>query len=499
MQLYQNNIEDKKPLAEVSENLLRALHAIRGNNGRYVFLGSYPELPAYYAGSDIDILVNDIEIALQAFLSAGFVVRRHEKFEFRAFRFCGSQRYWIVIDVETTESYPSLDRRILHYCLDYAAKARVSQLYIAPTEGLLAYKTAKYLINGFVHSEHQIINLQEAWKDSPDNVREKARSLLGIESLEEPTRMWVGKLSSCRFGTKSEPLISKDLKDYIIDRRKKRHARRVVFQGTIQKKGLFRSPRMVAAFLWTLLSSKGANPWPAIAIVGNDGSGKSEICQRLKDRLYKIDPLHIVMRGNAAWLPGWNRIQKPYKRWMRKFRAQALLSPLAWVGAWLGEIVDFLDKFLRYKVGMAWAKAGFGFVLFERYSTDRLRGEYPGPKWSLFPLEQFFPFPDAVILLDVTEEDSLKRKPADGHSYQEMHEKRQNYLRLINEIEPHFVIPAGLSLDEVELRISEIIWNLAFKMQSSDRNQRSYRAVWSPAKRQHDGSYKKRKQKNGFF
>lgn len=499
MNLYQSNAEEKKSLAENSEYLLRVLESILKQGDKYVLLGSYPGLPTYYTGNDIDILVTNIETASQAFLNGGFVIRQHGKYDFRAFRYSKSQQTWVSIDVETTNSYPKLYKGMLEYCLNNANREGKKKLYGAPTEGLLAFKTAKYLISGFVHSEHQIFNLQRAWERSSDKVSEKARFLLGVELLKEPTKAWVDTIATCRPIRTSAPQISKSFKDYIIGRRKVRHADRVVFQGSIQKNGFLRSPRMMASFFWTLLSGKGTNPWPAIAIVGNDGSGKSDVCQRLKDRLYKTDPLHIVMRGNAAWLPGWNQIRSPYIGILQKLRRGRMLFLVAWLGAWVGEILDFIDKMLRYKVGIAWAKAGFGPVLFERYSTDRLRGEYPGPKWSLFPLEQFFPFPDAVILLDVTEEDSLKRKPRDGHSYQEMYEKRRNYLRLIKEIEPHFVIPASLSLEEVELRISEIIWGLVREKQPSEQNRSTICAVWSPVKRQYDGSRKRRKQKNGFF
>ena len=81
----------------------------------------------------------------------------------------------------------------------------------------------------------------------------------------------------------------------------------------------------------------------------------------------------------------------------------------------LGEILDLFDKYIKYKIGMAWADAGYGLTIFERYPTDRVRGEFPNNKNKYFPLEQFFPFPDAMVYLDVLPKVSIKRKKGRSH------------------------------------------------------------------------------------
>ena len=147
---------------------------------------------------------------------------------------------------------------------------------------------------------------------------------------------------------------------------------------------------------------------------------------------------------------------------------------------------------------MAWANAGFGFVMFERYPTDRLRGEYPGPKWSLFPVEQYFPMPDLIILLDVDEDDSLKRKPNDGHSYQEMHEKRENYLKLIQEIKPSMVVDSKACLNDIQKQISETIWKYSVIKQQKDQNSVELPARWIPGNKGKSPAGRN-KQKEGFL
>ena len=73
---------------------------------------------------------------------------------------------------------------------------------------------------------------------------------------------------------------------------------------------------------------------------------------------------------------------------------------------------------------MAWADAGYGITIFERYPTDRIRGEFPNKKNKLLPLEQFFPFPDGMIYLDVMPKDLMKEKK-DNHTLEEMNSKRK--------------------------------------------------------------------------
>jgi hypothetical protein len=205
------------------------------------------------------------------------------------------------------------------------------------------------------------------------------------------------------------------------------------------------------------------------------------------------------MRGNETWLPGWGLLRNIILGYIknRKSLESKLTRIITWCFAWIGEIGDFLDRWFRYQVGMAWANAGFGFVVFERYPTDRLRGEYPGPKWSLFPIEQYFPMPDLIVLLDVNEDDSLKRKPNDGHSYQEMHEKRENYLKLIQEIKPSTVINSNTSIDNVSKQLSKLIWDYSAVKQLSLPKYIKLPAKWTPKKRSKLAG--RNKQKEGFL
>ena len=43
-------------------------------------------------------------------------------------------------------------------------------------------------------------------------------------------------------------------------------------------------------------------------------------------------------------------------------------------------------------------RLGLGLTVFERYPTDRVRGEFPNKNYKFLPLEQYFPFPDAWFI-----------------------------------------------------------------------------------------------------
>ena len=106
--------------------------------------------------------------------------------------------------------------------------------------------------------------------------------------------------------------------------------------------------------------------------------------------------------------------------------------------------------------------------------------------------------PDLVILLDVDEIISLERKAADNHTYQEMSNKRANYLSLIQEINPSIVIPAGMTIDEVSNNATDALWQRANEKQNKDFRSYVFPAKWTPTVRKLAGKSKHRKQKHGF-
>ena len=124
----------------------------------------------------------------------------------------------------------------------------------------------------------------------------------------------------------------------------------------------------------------------------------------------------------------------------------------------MGELLDLFDKYIKYRVGMAWADAGYGLTIFERYPTDRIRGEFPNFKNQYWPLEQFFPFPDGMIYMDVMPIDSLHRKKKDNHALDEMESKRKNYLSLIKEFDEIKILEHSKNLNNKIIKIKNYIF-----------------------------------------
>ena len=116
---------------------------------------------------------------------------------------------------------------------------------------------------------------------------------------------------------------------------------------------------------------------------------------------------------------------------------------------------------------MAYADSGYGITIFERYITDKLRGEFPNKKNKLLPLEQFFPLPDGFFYLDVKPEITLKRKIKDKHTLEEMISKRANYISLLKEFTEIKKIPSDNKIEENVKNLKNYIFELAFKKKTN--------------------------------
>jgi len=497
LELKRPNDSSKKTtsLIGVSKNLIGALSSIVQNNSCYVILSEDMVLPDQYTGNDIDIIVEDLEIAYKCFKNNKFLIKREKKTAFRAFINNKLSHKWVAIDVEEPSAYKGLTKRILQYNLKNGFFNKISGLTYSPTIGIAAYKMSKYLLEGYVHSYFQLLNLNKYWNDLNDADKAKAFDLIEISQLKKDQQISVKEfIKSGNDISYLEAEFKKKLKFLRLNR----HNNRIVYGGKINKSGLFKSPIVLIKLIISILFKRKNNPWPAIAIVGNDGSGKTTICKKIINDLFKIDPLHIVMRASDPWLPGWLYMRK---RLLNKITSLKNLKKhrfICWVFGWIGELGDFFDRWIKYKIGMGWVNAGYGFVLFERYPTDRLRGEYEGPSFSLYPLEKFFPMPDLTILLDVDEIISLERKSTDDHTYQEMSNKRANYISLIKEINPSIVIPIGMTIDEVSNSVNDALWQRANEKQNKDYKSYMFPAKWTPTVRKLAGKSKHRKQKHGF-
>jgi len=135
----------------------------------------------------------------------------------------------------------------------------------------------------------------------------------------------------------------------------------------------------------------------------------------------------------------------------------------------MGQAIDLLDLYIKYRIGMAYADSGYGITIFERYITDKLRGEFPNVKNKFLPLEQFFPLPDGFFYIDVEPQATLLRKSSDNHTLLEMTSKRANYISLLNEFDEVKKTDSNNKFEENLKELKNYIFDLAFKKKNQTR------------------------------
>lgn len=321
------------------------------------------------------------------------------------------------------------------------------------------YKIIKYFRHGVVHSYEQLYKLKKVLNSL--NKIELNKILDVVSKNLKYEYIWIKYLIENDFNKFEQNI---DVKKFWIKKRIIRQNKRKVFAGKVNIKNLFKSKEFVFAFFFgkNFKWSKKHKPLPAISIVGNDGSGKSTVNKFIIKNFSKMDPAFFCMKSDNPILP----FVKYLRFILKKIINNSLIKKINVIRLpllYLGQTIDILDKYLKYKIGMAWADSGFGITIFERYITDKLRGEFPNKKNRFLPLEQYFPMPDGIVYIDVEPEVSLHRKPKDNHTLDEMNSKRKNYLSLLDELSEVKKINSGNNFDDNIREIKNYIFELSIK------------------------------------
>ena len=472
--------------------LLSALDRTLNDGCRYVLLGDYPDLPTSYNGADIDVLVESISIAVNAFVKCGWLIQhrpllkrrgaRFVKAEYRAFLFDSDNNEWVFVELVNASAVTR--KQLFDYLLSSAKTSPTSTLRHPSAGALLAWVTVRYAAAAWVRSPNQFEQLYSLWLHASTEQQSTAYDLLVRIAVPSHVLDFVSRVSSMD----CEPLIQELIQSKRFQEVcKKREEKRLVYRGRVRIARALSSVTIVALLLKSLFRPS-KYPLPTIALVGNDGSGKSLMCDKLlNSTLYKVDPVHVSLKRKEPVLPLYRRFRRSLVEASKKGDRMRNRKDVWWLSFWIVETLDYLDRWIRFRAAKAWAESGFGLVLFERYVTDRLRGEYPGPAGSLFPLEQYFPMPDGFILFDISAETSLNRKPDDGHKIEEQHIKRMNYLRLIKEMNPHFIVNGEQSQAVVFNEVNRAVFDYCMMRQQAENtdNSPSKGAKWKPQVRLH--------------
>jgi thymidylate kinase len=295
---------------------------------------------------------------------------------------------------------------------------------------------------------------------------------------------------------------NKKIKKYFTNLISHRHKKRKIFAGNLNFKNIFFSKKFIYALLFGPKSVRkdSHNPMPAFAVIGNDGSGKTTITEYIRKNFSKMDPLIFDMKASNPFFSTTLKIRNLLKK-INKLSFIKNIFYFKIIISFIGEIFDLFDKYVKYKLGMAWADAGYGLTVFERYPTDRVRGEFPNNKNKFLPLEQFFPFPDGMIYLDVLPSVSINRKKDDNHTFEEMNSKRNNYLSLIKEFNEVKIVPPSKNINQNILQVKNYIFKLyLIKKNVLKKNNKNIRVKWNKNyDRELYGKDLNRSQKESFF
>lgn len=362
---------------------------------------------------------------------------------------------------------------------------------------IIFYKLIKYFGYGVVFSYEQLFKIKQKLNSISS---EDLNFILDLTAKYLPKeKFWIIKLIECDFYNFEK---DKDVQNFWIKKRKIRQNKRKVFAGKPIIKNLFKSKRFLYAILFGSLAKwpKSHCPLPSIAIIGNDGAGKTSLCNFIIKNFSKMDPLFINMKSDEPILPFTNFMNKSFK----KILSISLVNKvkfLKFIFSFMGQSFDLFDQFVKYRIGMAFCDSGHGVTIFERYITDKIRGEFPNKDNKFLPLEQFFPFPDGFFYLDVKPEITLQRKKLDGHTIEEMRSKRINYISLLEEFDEVKMVAADNSFEKNIKQFKNYVFELALKKKNIFRNSCFIkRCLWKKnRKRILAGDQDKRFQKGSFL
>ena len=165
---------------------------------------------------------------------------------------------------------------------------------------MIYYKLVKYFSQGIVFSYEQLYKLKTTISSISSDELNYILNLT-LKNLPQEN-IWIKKLINNDFET-----FEKDsaVRKFWIDKRIMRQSKRKVFAGKIELKNLLKSKKFIYALIFGSVArwQKNHNPMPAIAIVGNDGAGKTTICDYVIKNYHKLDPAFINMKSDLPLMP----------------------------------------------------------------------------------------------------------------------------------------------------------------------------------------------------
>ena len=428
-----------------------------------------------FSGRDVDIFYISNDKFLKINYEENIILNEREKGSYRFLINDKNSTDFLNLDVEDLAMFSPATKIENQVHFNEAIECKKTGLKHFKLNSLIYYKLVKYFSQGIVFSYEQLYKIK---KKLNSITSDELNYILNLVSKNLPKEnFWIKKLIENDFETFEK---DSDVRNFWIKKRIIRQNKRKVFAGKIELKNLFKSKKFIYALIFGSLAKwpKNHNPMPAIAIVGNDGAGKTTICERVIKDYHKLDPAFIDMKSDVTIIP----FTKYLLRFLRKTINIPLIknsSLLRGFFSFMGQTIDLLDLYIKYRIGMAYADSGYGITIFERYITDKLRGEFPNVKNKFLPLEQFFPLPDGFFYIDVEPKATLLRKSNDNHTLLEMTSKRANYISLLNEFNEVQKTNSGNKFEENLKELKNYIFDLAFKKKNrASSGSKIKRCIW---------------------
>lgn len=219
------------------------------------------------------------------------------------------------------------------------------------------------------------------------------------------------------------------------------------------REGLFVAGPVVAHW-WQELKNHVKPPFPWIAFLGPDGSGKSTVIDGLRGELGK----GRVRLKHVHWRPTVRKpipdepgppVTDPHGRPKRNMLVSILALGLLWLRWWLGYFLRLLH--LRAKSHV---------ILSDRYYLDLLvdqhRYLYGGPVWLARCLFRFFPKPDLTLVL-LTDADTILARKKEVEK-PELERQLKVYRELCEGLgDKGVLIDVGKPADEVITEATEVV------------------------------------------
>lgn len=409
-----------------------------------------------FTGNDIDTFYKKKNDKIN--FSKKYIIRNKNNNNLRLHLNHYGSTNFLTLDIEELTTLPEKVKNIFEKNFNKKVFCKITKLNHLDNKSIAFYKLYKYFCIT-IHSYYQLKDLKIII-----NKLSKEEFNLLLKSAKEALPYQFEIIKKFLFWEFKRFKNNKETQLFFSQLIHKRHLKRQIFSGQLTLKNIIFSKKFAYALLFGNFArwKNTHNPMPAISIIGNDGSGKSTAIEFIKKNYSKMDPLILNMKSTPSLVPFFGVITKFLKKILNLKLIKKIFF-LSYFFSVFGELILFIDKYLKFKIGMAWADSGNGLTIFERYPTDRVRGEFPNKKNRLFPLEQFFPLPDGFIYLDVKPNESIKRKKKDNHTLDEMISKRKNYLSLLREFDEVKIISSTQNKSNQIKIIKNYIFILSLK------------------------------------